>query len=92
MWETILHWATSLKSYALCKVGRKHMTTKEIQEKFAPLYEKVTDDEAILQGLITAYATGGDVRLGDIDEVFKRMKGNLKDIRSLALEYKEDSL
>lgn len=90
MWETILEWATRLKSHALRKVGRKHMTTKEIQEKFAPLYEKATDDEAVLQGLITAYATGGDVRLADIDEVFKRMKGNLKEIRSLALEYKEE--
>jgi len=63
------------------------MKVEAIKEEFSGLHEKLLIDEQELEVLMTQYATGGDVRMSDIDEAFKNMKDHLKEVRKLAQEY-----
>lgn len=88
VWETLLNFTIQMKQWLQRRIGSK-MEIREIKENFAPLYDKLIVDEQELEVLMTAYAKGEDVKMADIDAAFKGMKESLREIRKLALEYKE---
>lgn len=88
LWETLLDWTIKLKHMIQKRIGNK-MEIEEIKENFTPLYEKLIVDEQELEVLMTSYAKGEGTKMADIDAAFKSMKESLREVRKLAIEFKE---
>lgn len=86
--ESVLDCVIAIKQWIQRKIGDR-MEVNNIKENFSTYYERLILDEQELEVLMNAYAKGDDVKMADIDACFKNMKESLREIRKLAIEYKE---
>jgi len=88
LWNKMLKFSNWLALKSIRKIGG--VGRVDYVSEYDKIHTRLVENEEVLKQTIYGYCTGGDVKMSDVDEVFKNMKSNIREVRKLALEARDE--
>lgn len=87
-WIKVLKLANWISRKAISKMTNK----RDYYEEYLEIHQRLEEKESALRDAIYEYCTqpDGDVKMVDVDEIFKELKAEMREVRQLAKEAKEE--
>lgn len=87
-WIKVLQFANWISRKAIMKMTGK----RDYYSEYMDIHKRLEEKEQVLQDAVYKYCTQpeGDVKMVDVDEIFKDLKGEMREVRQLAKDAKEE--